>query len=224
MKKIIVDKGVQVKLLSILSLMKNKPYIDLSILVVEDEANTRVELVELLELDFGFVYSAQDGCEGLEFIEKFHPDIIVTDISMPCMDGLDMMKEAKKSANGSIFIFTTAFNDSKYVLDALDNHAYAYLVKPVQFDALLKKINELVTSYKLLNNDSSEVLHKILSSREYEVFLDIAKGIKPNSIALKYDVKPKTISTYRKRILEKMRFNSNAEIIHYAITNNLLLT
>ena len=68
----------------------------------------------------------------------------------------------------------------------------------------------------------SKLLHSGLSKREYEVFIDIAKGIKPNNIAQKYEIKSKTVSTYRKRILEKMCINSNAEIIKYAISNNLI--
>lgn len=202
--------------------MKSKLYHDLSVLIVEDDLNARVEVIDVLELYFGFVYSAKDGCEGLELIKKFHPDVIVTDISMPCMNGLEMMIETKNSTKSSNFIFTTAYSDPKYLLDAINNQAFAYLVKPIKFDILLEKIAEMLIFNQLPENDAVQNLHTLLSPREYEVFLDIAKGLKPNNIALKYEVKTKTISTYRKRILEKMCFNSNAEIIHYAVTNKLV--
>jgi DNA-binding NarL/FixJ family response regulator len=64
--------------------------------------------------------------------------------------------------------------------------------------------------------------YKILSEREYEVFIDLAKGLKPAQIAQKYEIKSKTVSTYRNRIFEKMSFKSNADLVKYAIKNNLV--
>ncbi len=202
--------------------MKNRLYQNLSVLIVEDEDMVRDELEELLNIYFSYVHIAKDGCEGLELISKFHPDIIITDIEMPCMNGLEMMSEAKKLSINSVFIFATAFSDPEYLLSAIDNQAYAYLVKPIDFTKLFKKINELVQSDDSLTISSSKLLHKELSSREHEVFLDIARGIKPNNIAQKYDIKAKTVSTYRKRILEKMHLNSNAEIIRYSLKKDLI--
>ena len=208
--------------------MKNKLYQDLSILIVEDEHEAMQELKDIMELYFGFVYTAMDGCEGLELIGKFHPDIVFTDINMPCMNGLDMLKEVKKISVNSIFMFATAHNDTDYLLSAIDIKVDAYLIKPIQLDILLEKLEKILKDRVLINADDKnkisefKLLHQGLSKREYEVFLDIAKGIKPNHIAQKYDIKPKTISTYRKRILEKMCLNSNAEIIKYAITNHLI--
>lgn len=210
--------------------MKSKLYQGLSILIVEDEPESMEELQYVMELYFGFVYSAADGCKGLELIEKYHPDIVFTDIDMPCMNGVDMLKEAKKISSNSIFIFATAHNDTEYLLSAIDLKVDAYLIKPVQLDILLEKLENILEDRVLLTADDkgenriseSKLLHQGLSKREYEVFLDIAKGIKPNHIAQKYDIKPKTISTYRKRIFEKMQLNSNAELIRYAITNHLI--
>ena len=200
------------------------------VLIVEDELESMEEMQDIMELYFGFVYSASNGCEGLELIEKYHPDIIFTDINMPCMNGMDMLKEAKKISANSIFIFATAHNDTDYLLSAIDTKVDAYLIKPVQLDILLEKLENILKDRVLATADDkdknriseSKLLHQGLSKREYEVFLDIAKGIKPNNIAQKYDIKSKTVSTYRKRILEKMCLNSNAEIIRYAITNHLI--
>jgi len=202
--------------------MKNRLYQNLSVLIVEDEAMAMDELKEILNIFFGYVHIAKDGCEGLELIDKFHPDIIITDIQMPCMDGLEMMSEAKKLSINSVFIFATAFSDTKYLLNAINNQAHAYLIKPINFDKLFEKIDNIVQTSDSKDISSVKLLDKELSSREHEVFLDIARGIKPSSIAQKYNVKAKTISTYRKRILEKMCLNSNAEIIRYALKNSLI--
>ena len=201
--------------------MKELIYKDFTVLVVEDEIGTREELEEFLSLYFGHVLTAKDGCEGLQIITEFNPNLVVTDIKMPCMSGLEMLQEAKKISRSSSFIFTTAFSDSKYLLEAIDNHAFAYLIKPISFNVLLGEISELL-SEKRTDNRESKLLHNELSSREYEVFIDMTRGIKTQIIAEKYDIKPKTVSTYRTRILEKMCLNSNAELIKYAITNNLI--
>ncbi len=148
---------------------------------------------------------------------------------MPCMSGLEMMEAVKKTQSNAVFLFVSAFHDTKYLLSAIDLKSDAYIIKPVDFNLLLEKIDKALQD-RAINNSKDNIssmslqkhLHKSLSAREHEVFIDIAKGIKPNNIADKYSIKSKTISTYRKRILEKMSLNSNAEIIRYAIENRLV--
>jgi CheY-like chemotaxis protein len=70
---------------------------NISIIVVEDDDDVREELVEILSSLFKHVAEAKDGCEGLEYIQKYKPDVLISDISMPCLDGLDMLREVKKA-------------------------------------------------------------------------------------------------------------------------------
>ena len=93
----------------------------------------------------------------------------------------------------------------------------AYLIKPINIEILIKKIEESAKDFISL-----DLRYKKLSVREYEVFLDLAHGLKPSEIARKYSIKAKTISTYRNRIFEKMLFKTNAELIAYAIKNKLI--
>jgi DNA-binding NarL/FixJ family response regulator len=188
---------------------------NISIIVVEDDDDVREELVEILSSLFKHVAEAKDGCEGLEYIQKYKPDVLISDISMPCLDGLDMLREVKKAHKDIVAIFTTAFSEKNYLLDAINIQANGYLLKPIDVDELIKKIKDNI---KVEDEATSEVLN-ILSKREYEVMCDIARGIKPAQIAQKYGVKPKTISTYRRRILEKLSLVSNSDIVKYAIDN-----
>ncbi|MCW8837362.1 MAG: response regulator transcription factor [Thiovulaceae bacterium] len=188
---------------------------NISIIVVEDDDDVREELVEILSSLFKYVAEAKDGCEGLEYIQKYKPDVLISDISMPCLDGLDMLHEVKKAHKDIVAIFTTAFSEKNYLLDAINIQANGYLLKPIDVDELIKKIKDNI---KVEDEATSEVLN-ILSKREYEVMCDIARGIKPAQIAQKYGVKPKTISTYRRRILEKLSLVSNSDIVKYAIDN-----
>jgi len=197
--------------------MINPKLLSMSLLIVEDNDNARKQLIDTLSLYFNNIIFAKDGCEGIEQIKDFMPDIIVSDIKMPCLDGIDMVKKATNSSYKPIIIFTTAFSDQEYLLDALDLRVDAYLIKPINITTLINKIIESSDSLEI-----NDLRYKRLSQREFEVFLDLAKGLKTSEIASKYEVKPKTISTYRNRIFEKMSFKSNAELITYAIKNNLI--
>lgn len=193
------------------------PYQNLTLLIVEDETDAREALKSMLELDFKYVYEAKNGCEGVELAQKHKPDIILTDIQMPCMTGTEMISEIRKSPAKVLVIFLSAYSDADILLQAIDLKADAYLIKPFLYKELLKKID---MNLSLLSFE--EKPHSDLSKREYEVFIDIAKGVKPSDIASKYDLKPKTVGTYRKRILEKLNMKSNAELIKYALTQKLV--
>jgi len=191
----------------------------LSIIVVEDDKDVREELVEILRSLFKHVAEASDGCEGLEYIQQYKPDVLISDIRMPCMDGLDLLSEAKKAHKDIVGIFTSAFSDKEYLLNAINLHANAYLMKPINITELVQKIQENVD---LEVDKKSSSVKEILSNREYEVLCEIAKGIKPAQIALKYGVKAKTISTYRVRIMEKLSLRSTSDIVKYAIEHQCI--
>ena len=192
-------------------------YKKLTVLIVEDDESARETLKSMIELDFKYVYEAKDGCEGLELFQRYKPDIILTDIQMPCMSGMEMISQIRESASDVLAIFISAFSDVKMLLEAIDLKIDAYIVKPFLYKDILEKIDANLTC----NTDEGQ-MHHTLSSREYEVFIDISKGIKPTDIASKYELKPKTVGTYRKRILEKMHMDSNAELIRYAIQHKLI--
>jgi len=192
-------------------------YKELTILIVEDDKEAREALVSMVQLDFKHVYEAENGCEGLSLFQKFKPDIILTDIQMPCMNGLEMIKEIREGSNDILAIFISAYSDVETMLQAIDLKIDAYIVKPFLYKDILKKID---SNLSLISKEGK--LHMTLSKREFEVFIDISKGIKPTDIASKYALKPKTIGTYRKRILEKLAMHTNAELITYALRYNLI--
>ncbi len=192
-------------------------YKDLTILIVEDNKDTRDTLISMVELDFKYVYAAKDGCEGLEMFHQHKPDILLIDIQMPCMNGMEMLVEVRKSSDTAVSIFLSAYSDVDILLKAIDLKIDAYIIKPFSYQNILQKLDE-----NLSKDRTDTKVHTKLSKREFEVFIDISKGIKPVDIALKYEVKAKTIGTYRKRILEKLNLHSNADLIRYAIKQNLL--
>jgi len=196
--------------------MNEESFSSLTLLIVEDNEEAKKIMVDVLTSYFKEIRASNNGCEALEIINSFMPDIIITDIEMPCLDGISLIKRIKTDIYKPIVIFTSAFSDSEYLLDAIDIKVDGYLIKPTNIELLLEKIKVASNSFENIN-----LKYKKLSSREYEVFLDISIGLKPLKIASKYNVKPKTISTYRQRIFEKMGFRTNAELISYVIKNRL---
>lgn len=120
-----------------------------SILYVEDEKYAREELEEFLHLFCDHLYVAQDGAEGLELYKKHHPQIVITDIKMPQMNGIDMACEIGKLNSEVELIFTTAFRDSDYMHRAIQLHATDYVVKPVDLDVLTKILQKTIKVLQL---------------------------------------------------------------------------
>lgn len=117
---------------------------ELVILVVEDEVKIRESLVNVLSSRYSKVIGAQNGDEGLKKFKKFKPDLIITDIAMPIMDGLDMAKEIKEIANDVPIVVLSAYSEKERLLRSIDIGIDKYLIKPVDVDELFKVLDYLV--------------------------------------------------------------------------------
>jgi len=115
----------------------------LSILLVEDEPEVRFELKRFLQRYSSNVITAKNGEEGLQLFKKHTPDIVISDIKMPKMNGIDMAKVIKKLEPSQTIIFTTAHSDNSYFLEAIEMQVDGYILKPVDLGLLKKKINDL---------------------------------------------------------------------------------
>jgi signal transduction histidine kinase len=142
-----------------------------SILLVEDEDMIRDELYEVLEDYCNTVYVARNGQEGLEIFKDFEPTIVVSDIRMPIMTGIEMAQEIRKFSEFSNFIFVTAFNETSFLKDAIDIQVKGYILKPIDLDALDGKLNSIIDEiYKdeqsniKLEQKKIEYISEIMSS------------------------------------------------------------
>ncbi len=120
--------------------MNNKP----TILYVEDEEDIRVNVIRPLGYFSRELFVACDGREGLELYEQHRPDIVITDIKMPNMDGMEMSKAIKEIDPRQHIIITTAHNESSFFIDAIDLSLDGYILKPVDFEIMEKKIDIIV--------------------------------------------------------------------------------
>jgi DNA-binding response OmpR family regulator len=117
---------------------------DISILIAEDEEQLLDSMVEYLELFFENVYTAEDGIAAYEIYKQQKPDIIITDIHMPRLDGLSMIEKIRKTDLQTKIIITTAHSEKEKLMQAIELHLVKYLVKPIQSDKLKELLLSLV--------------------------------------------------------------------------------
>jgi len=115
---------------------------DISVLYAEDEAITRQEILLFLKRRVREVFIAANGSEGLALFREHKPDLVVTDIRMPIMDGLKMARTIRDESKGALIIVTTAHSDAQFMLDAIDIGVDQYVIKPVSVDKLAAAIDK----------------------------------------------------------------------------------
>lgn len=137
----------------------------MKILIVEDDFGSREYLYNLIRLEGYDVEKAMDGEEGIKVYKEYHPDLVISDIQMPKMDGLEMLSKLRKEKSDAIFIITTAFGSEDYAIEALRLGANNYLKKPIDKKSLIglvKKYQTIVDSRKLAKKAEGRVIEKEL--------------------------------------------------------------
>lgn len=146
----------------------------ISVLYVEDQLDIQEEFVDILELYVDEIHTASNGQEGLDQFQKSLPDIIITDIQMPLMSGLEMVKKIREIDQEIPIIITSAFEDSEYLLEAIGLGVEYYLLKPVMLDRLESRLN--LIKKRLMQKRELEAYQLYLEDRiEEEVALGEAK-------------------------------------------------
>jgi len=115
-----------------------------TILYIEDDEGVRSINSRFLNRMFDELYEAKDGQEGYELYEKYHPDIILTDIKMPRLDGISLAKKIRQHDNTTKIIISTAFSDKKYLMDSIELNLEKYIVKPITSRNLMPVLTKTV--------------------------------------------------------------------------------
>jgi DNA-binding NarL/FixJ family response regulator len=207
----------------------------IKILIADDHAIVRKGLKQILEEMPGKVASdeARNGQEVLQKIWDDNYDMVLLDISMPGSSGLDILKQLKSERPDLKILVLSMHPEEQYAIRALKAGASGYLTKESTPHELVKAIRKISAGKKYVSASLAETiashldvmsekpLHEILSDREFEVMRKIASGKTVKEIAGELSLSVKTISTYRARILEKMKMKNNAQLTYYAIHNKL---
>jgi two-component system, NarL family, invasion response regulator UvrY len=212
----------------------------ISVLITDDHPIVRQGIRQILEDDkdqrFGLIEEAVNGKELIEKISKKDFDVILLDISLPDRSGLDLLSEVKKRTKLPSVLILSIYPEEQYALKALKLGASGYLTKASAPSELINAIIKVSTGGRYITsslaenitfgmidniNTSEKALHDNLSIRELEVIYLMASGKTLTSIADELSLSPKTISTYRERILSKLKLKTTSDIIRYAINNGL---
>ena len=208
----------------------------LSILIADDHSVVREGLKLILtELEDSItIAEANNGQEVLDRIRQSRFDIVLLDISMPGQNGLEILKQIKDEKPETSVLILNMHPEDQYALRSLKAGASGYLTKESAPQELIQAIQRIAAGRKYITPSLAEKLaydfdkdyekppHEFLSDREFQVMRLLALGKTVKEIGDELFLSIKTVSTYRSRILEKMKLNNNAEIIHYAIRNNLI--
>ena len=208
----------------------------LNALIADDHAVVRRGLKQILHETSDIVVrgEARDSGEVLEQVRARSWDVLVLDITMPGRSGLDILKEIRQLAPKLPVLILSMHSEDQFASRVLQAGASGYLPKESAPEELVKAIRKVCSGGRYISAAQAEKLsyifgsgsdklpHESLSNREYQVLRRIASGKTVTQIADEASLSVKTISTYRARILEKMRMRSNAEMTHYAIKNQLV--
>jgi two-component system response regulator NreC len=208
------------------------------IVVADDHAVLRAGLRALLnaEPDMEVVGEAANGREAVERAEELRPDVIVMDLSMPLMGGLDATKQIKEKGLPTRVLVLTVHAEQQYLLPVLQAGGAGYVLKQAADTELIQAIrtvhrgeaflypaaaNLLIEDYRRRVTRSEDEFDG-LSEREREVLKLTAEGFSSQEIADKLIISAKTVDTYRQRIMDKLDIHHRSELIRYALRKGLL--
>jgi len=208
----------------------------INVLIADDHAILRQGLKSILSetQDIHVCTEASSGAEVLEKVDVSCCDVIVLDISMPDINGFEVLQILRKQGNTTPILILSMYEEDQYALRMIKAGANGYLTKESAPEKLIEAIRIIAKGRKYishtladkmafaLDENSEKTPHEKLAKREYEVMLLISKGHKTNEIAQLLGLSPKTISTYKNRILEKMQMKNTAELTRYATLNTLI--
>jgi len=208
----------------------------IKILIADDHPIVRQGFKQVLSdtADLVVADEAGNGREVLSLAAKKDYDVILLDISMPGKNGLEVLKELKLTNPKIPVLILSIYPEEQYAIRALKAGAAGYLTKASAPDELISAIRKVSRGGKYISASLAEKLayeldgeaekapHETLSDREYQILLMIASGKTVSSIAEEMCLSVKTVSTYRSRILDKMKLKNNAELTTYAIRNKLV--
>jgi two-component system, NarL family, invasion response regulator UvrY len=209
---------------------------ELRILIVDDHPIVRQGLRQTLAdaADVREIGEADHGQQVIDLVRQSDWDAVVLDIGLPGRGGIEILKDIRRERPRLPVLILSMHAEDQYAIRALRAGAAGYLTKETAPEKLLEAIRKITTGGRFisaalaerlalqLTSDATESPHASLSDREFEVLRLIGSGLSVGDIADRLSLSVKTVSTYRARILDKMRMKNNAELMQYVLTNRLL--
>jgi DNA-binding NarL/FixJ family response regulator len=212
---------------------------NIKVLLADDHSIVRAGLRRIVEEsgDMTVVAEAADGKEALRLAHTTQPDVAVIDISMPVVDGLEVITRLQHDHPDLPVLILTMHEEQQYVVRAIEAGAMGYVTKQAAPEQLVTAIRKVHTGARFLTEEAAEVLAlrvakgrngrtplDLLSTRELQVLRRLALGHTNREIAATYNISIKTVDTYRLRLLKKLELRNNADLSRFAIQNKLIET
>jgi two-component system invasion response regulator UvrY len=209
----------------------------IKVLLADDHSIVRAGLRRIVEEsgDMEVIAEAADGRETIRLVRETSPDVAVIDISMPGLDGLEVVSQLHGQCPDLPILILTMHEEGQYVVRAIQAGAMGYMTKQSAPEQLLKAIRKIFEGSRYLTDEAAEALAlrvargsgeqsplDSLSMRELQVLRRLAMGHTNREIASAYSISIKTVDTYRSRLLKKLNLRNNAELSRFAIQNRLI--
>ncbi len=206
------------------------------IIIADDHAVVRKGLKQILldEMLDAQISEATSAEQLLEIMRQQKFDLVISDISMPGRSGIDLLKQLHIDYPSLPVLILSMHPEAQYAMRALKAGAAGYLTKDTASEELVKAVRQILNGRKYISPSLAELLaenvggninetsHDILSDREFEVMKLIATGKSISEIAEMLSISINTVSTYRSRVLEKMKLQTNADLTLYAVEHKLI--
>lgn len=213
----------------------NRP---IRVLVADDHTILREGLVSLLNQsgDCQVVAQAADGMAAIELAHQSHPDVVVLDISMPKLNGIEVVRRLTREIEALRILVLTMHSEEEYVLHVVRAGAAGFLLKDSASNELLAAVRALAAGRGYFGTHASKVLaqqvqqpramlddpYRGLTPREREVFHLIVEGMTTKEMAKRLTISTKTAENHRSRVLDKLEVRNTAEVIRYAVRHGLM--
>ena len=213
----------------------------IKVVLADDHAMFRAGVKALLSSEIGIevIDEAGDGDEAIDKVRKLKPDVVTMDLAMPGTNGLEAVRRLTAMGSEVRILVLTMHAPEEYLLPALEAGAAGFLTKTSADDQLVEAIRVvsrgdaylppggaklLLQKYRTSSTDGSSSSGDldVLSTREQEVLALTAEGFSSSEIGKKLFISPKTVDTYRSRIMEKLKFGHRSELVRFALRTGLL--
>jgi DNA-binding NarL/FixJ family response regulator len=212
----------------------------LKLLLADDHQIVRQGLQALLgaQPDFEVVGEAADGPEAVRLTERLRPDVLILDLTMPGLNGLEVAREVARRAPRTRVVILSMHSDGAYVLEAIRAGALAYVLKDAGADELVRAIHEVAAGRHFLSppftpDDLGTYLRKAevaapdpyatLSAREREVLQMTVEGLSGVAIAQRLFISPRTVETHRANLMRKLGVRNQKELVRTALQHGILV-
>ena len=204
--------------------------------IVDDHAIVRSGLRQFLSemVDLRVVGEAASGREAIDLVRNTEIDVLIMDLSMPGQSGIDALAMIRAKAPDVGILILSGYPEEQYAVNLIRQGASGYLNKECEPMEIVNAIRTIALGRRYISPSVAELIaqqlnrkegsaaHDLLSEREFQVFLKLAKGETAGEIANALSLSVKTVSTYRTRLMEKMGLTSNSDLTYYALKNKLI--